>query len=47
MGASIDNEGTSPYAFSHAAGYVACPRTELVNEARLRPVPVAEQKPAG
>ena len=30
MGAFIDNEGTSPHAFSHAAGYVACPRTELV-----------------
>ena len=30
MGAFIDNEGTSPHAFSHAAGYLACPRTELV-----------------
>ena len=30
IGAFIDNEGTSPHAFSHAAGYVACPRTELV-----------------
>ena len=30
MGAFIDHEGTSPHAFSHAAGYLACPRTELV-----------------
>ena len=30
MGAFIDNEGTSPHAYSHAAGYLACPRTELV-----------------
>ena len=29
MGAFIDNESTSPHAWSHAAGYVACPRTEL------------------
>ena len=30
MGAFIDNEGNSPHAYSHAAGYRACPRTELV-----------------
>ena len=30
MGAFIDNEVTSPHAYSHAAGYLACPRTELV-----------------
>ena len=30
MGAFIDNESASPLAWSHAAGYVACPRTELV-----------------
>ena len=29
IGAFIDNESTSPHAWSHAAGYVACPRTEL------------------
>ena len=29
MGAFIDNESASPLAWSHAAGYVACPRTEL------------------
>ena len=30
MGAFIDNEGTSTHAFSHAAGFLACPRTDLV-----------------
>ena len=30
MRAFIDNEGTTPHAFSHAAGYLACSRTELV-----------------
>ena len=30
MGAFIDNEVNSPHAYSHAAGYRACPRTELV-----------------
>ena len=30
MGAFIDNGGASPHAFSHAAGYLACPRTVLV-----------------
>ena len=30
MGAFIDHERTSPHAFSHAAGYLACSRNELV-----------------
>ena len=39
MGASSDNEGTSPHVaarLSHTAGYVACPSTELVNDTELR-----------
>ena len=30
MGAFIDNEVAAPHAYSHAAGYLECPRTELV-----------------
>ena len=36
MGAFIDNEGTSPRAFSHAAGYLACARTELRTQRRSK-----------
>ena len=39
MGASSDNEGTSPHVAAtpfHTAGYVACPSTELVNDTELR-----------
>ena len=41
MGAFIDNEVTAnrsiPLPYSHAAGYEACPRTDLVAGADLRP----------
>ena len=46
MGAFIDNEVTAnrsiPLPYSHAAGYEACPRTDLVAGADLRPDVLAQ-----